>query len=256
MGTLKDKAKHYVDAFDGAHELADEDGRLQKAEKIRAVLKQEGISLDDSSRILDIGCSFGLILRRLVSDTGFGVGIDMDQSVMKEHVGKAAYVCADAETLPFRRDCFDVVICNHVYEHTDSPEEMMAEIERVLTSTGVCYFAGPSKHDVIEPHYRLPFLSWLPRALADLYLRLTGKGQHYAEKPYSYYAMKKLLSRFEVMDYTAKIIVDPSRYRATDMLQPRSLKRFVALILFKYARFLFPSFVFVLRKKARSTSLR
>ncbi len=256
MGTLKDKAKHYVDAFDGAHELADEDGRLQKAEKIRAVLKQEGISLDDSPRILDIGCSFGLILRRLVSDTGFGVGIDMDQSVMKEHVGKAAYVCADAETLPFRRDCFDVVICNHVYEHTDNPEEMLAEIERVLTPAGVCYFAGPNKFDLIEPHYSLPFLSWLPRTLADRYLRLAGRGESYAEKPYSYCAMKKLLNRFEVIDYTAKIIANPSRYKATDMLQPRSLKRFVALILFKCARFLFPSFVFVLRKKVRSVSLR
>lgn len=255
MGTLKNRAKYYVDAFEGAHPLADEEGRLQKAEKILAVLKQEGISLDDSPRILDIGCSFGLILRRLVSDTGFGVGIDLDQSVMKEHVGKSAYVCADAENLPFRRDFFDVVICQHVYEHTDSPEEMMTEIERVLMSTGVCYFAGPSKHDVIEPHYRLPFLSWLPRALADRYVRLTGKGKHYDAKPYSYRALKKLLSRFEVIDYTPKIVADPNRYNATDMLQPRSLKQFAALTLYKYARFLFPSFVFVLRKKACSTSL-
>jgi len=256
MGILKDKASRYSQAFGGVQPLADEANRSHKAEKIKAVLRQERILPNHDLKILDIGCSFGLIIKKLASEVGYGVGVDIDQCGMRETADKVAFVRSDAECLPFPSSCFDIVICNHVYEHTDNPEQMLAEIERVLTPAGVCYFAGPNKFDLIEPHYSLPFLSWLPRTLADRYLRLAGRGESYAEKPYSYCAMKKLLNRFEVIDYTAKIIANPSRYKATDMLQPRSLKRFVALILFKCARFLFPSFVFVLRKKVRSVSLR
>ena len=32
---------------------------------------------------------------------------------------------------------------------------------------------------VMEPHYRLPFLSWLPRGVAHTYLRLTRRGTSY-----------------------------------------------------------------------------
>jgi len=36
-----------------------------------------------------------------------------------------------------------------------------------------------SRLALIEPHYRLPFLSWLPRPLATAYLRLSGRGSSY-----------------------------------------------------------------------------
>ncbi len=250
MGTLRDKAKHYTSAFDGAQQLADEAARIRKAEKIRAVLRDEGMLPDTSGRILDIGCSFGLILKHLMLDAGFGVGTDLDAAAMQGRGEKVAYVCADGECLPFLSDTFDIVICNHVYEHTDNPERMISEIERILTPTGVCYFAGPNKYDIVEPHYGLPFLSWLPRALADFYLRLARKGLRYTETPYSYWALLRLLNGFEITDYTAKILADPVRYSAADMLPPGSLKQFVARTLFKLTPFVFPGFVFILRKPA------
>lgn len=252
MGILKDKASRYSQAFGGAQPLADEANRSHKAEKIKAVLRQERILPNHDLKILDIGCSFGLIIKKLASEVGYGVGVDIDQCGMRETADKVAFVRSDAECLPFPSSCFDIVICNHVYEHTDNPEQMLAEIERVLTPAGVCYFAGPNKFDLIEPHYGLAFLSWLPRTLADRYLRLAGRGESYAEKPYSYSALKRLLNRFEVTDYTAKILVDPARYRATDILSPGSLKQITARIVLKVAPFLFPGFVFILRKDTNS----
>jgi len=40
-------------------------------------------------------------------------------------------VVGDAHHLPFRDGAFDYVICSHVLEHTDRPEELLAELMRV-----------------------------------------------------------------------------------------------------------------------------
>jgi SAM-dependent methyltransferase len=247
MGELKKKASQYVDAFHGPSALADEENRGRKAAKIRAILADERVFEKANIRILDIGCSYGHILRQLTPATGFGVGVDMDKSI-GSHSGNLCFVRTDAERLPFSDGSFDVVICNHVYEHTDDAARLMAEIRRTLSKDGVCYFAGPNKYELIEPHYRLPFLSWLPRKLADRYMQITGKGNSYPEKPFSPPQVRRLLSAFEVTRYTGKVLRDPVRYAATDILPVASLKRQVALFVYKVAPFFFPGFIYILRK--------
>lgn len=249
MGELKHKAGHYAKAFGGASQLSDVAGRKRKAEKISAVLREEKILQRPHLRVLDIGCSFGIILREVTPDGGVGIGIDVDENLGSSS-GNIFFLRADAERLPIATSTIDVVLCNHVYEHTDAPEVMLAEICRVLKDDGLCYFAGPNKYDLVEPHYGLPFLSWLPRRFADRYLRLAGKGESYAEKPYSHREIRVLLADFAVIDYTEQIVRDPARYAATDMLPPRSAKRLLALAVLKLLPGLFPGFVYVLRKPA------
>ncbi len=252
MGELKEKASQYLDAFDGTSPLADEENRGRKAAKIRAVLADEGVFERADIRVLDIGCSFGHILRQLTPATGFGVGVDIDKNI-GAHSENVYFIRTDAENLPFLDGSFEVVICNHVYEHTDDAARLLAEISRILSDEGVCYFAGPNKYELIEPHYRLPFLSWLPRQLADKYMQLSGKGDSYPEKPYSPPHVRRLLRGFEVTSYTEKILRDPIRYAATDILPVASLKRRIAILVYKIAPFFFPGFVYVLRK-SRSTA--
>lgn len=247
MGELKDKASRYADAFDGASPLADEENRARKAAKIRAVLADEGVFDIPNIRILDIGCSFGHILKLLTPTRGIGIGIDIDTNI-GSNSENVFFVRTDAENLPFAPDSFDIVVCNHVYEHTDSAERLLEEIGRVLSSGGVCYFAGPNKYDLFEPHYGLPFLSWLPRKLADRYMQLTRKGNSYPEKPYSMPDLGRLVENFDVTSYTEKILRDPIRYEATDILPVNSLKRLVAIMVHRIAPFFFPGFVCTLRK--------
>lgn len=247
MGELKDKASRYADAFGGSTPLADIDNRAPKAAKIRAVLDEEGALRRPGVRILDIGCSYGHILRMLTPEDGLGVGVDMDTNIGR-HTRNVWFLRTDAENLPFRDRTFDIVICNHVYEHTDDAAALLAEIHRILDDDGACYFAGPNKYELIEPHYRLPFLSWLPRALADRYMRLAGKGDSYPEKPFSPRRIRRLLRDFRVVSYTEKILRDPARYAATDILPVASVKRRVALLVNRFAPFFFPGFVYILRK--------
>jgi SAM-dependent methyltransferase len=136
-----------------------------------------------------------------------------------------AFARADAENLPFESGSFDIVICNHVYEHTDDAAQLLAEIRRVMH-----------------------FLSWLPRPLADRYMRLARKGESYPERPYSHRQLRRLLDGFAVSDYTARIVRDPVLFEATDILPPASFKRQFALAMHRFAPFFFPGFVYVLRK--------
>lgn len=247
MGELKLKASRYAEAFGGASPLADEVLRARKAAKIRAVLEEEGMFDRAAIRILDIGCAFGIILKALTPADGLGVGVDIDRN-LGSRSDNVFFIRSDAEHLPFSATAFDVVICNHVYEHTDDANQLLAEIHRVLKPDGVCYFAGPNKYELIEPHYRLPFLSWLPRNLADRYMRISGKGSCYPEKPYSFPKIRKLVKNFRVTSYTEKILRNPVRYKSTDILPVVSVKRLIALVIYRIAPFFFPGFVYILRK--------
>jgi ubiquinone/menaquinone biosynthesis C-methylase UbiE len=88
--------------------------------------------------------------------------------------------------LPFADGTFDVVISNHVVEHVgldDAQKRHLAELRRVLADRGVGYLAVPNRWMIVEPHYRVAFLSWLPRAWRSRYLKLRGKGTFYDCEP-------------------------------------------------------------------------
>lgn len=98
--------------------------------------------------------------------------------------------------LPFSESSFDVVITNHVIEHvgdTGAQHQHLMEIRRVMKRNGIGYLAVPNRWMLIEPHYRLGFLSWLPRAWRTPYLRLRGKGEIYDCEPLQMRQLEKML---------------------------------------------------------------
>ncbi|MCI0353065.1 MAG: class I SAM-dependent methyltransferase [Acidobacteriales bacterium] len=249
---MRDKALRFTKSFGNDTDvLADKVDRFRKALKVRSVLEDARVLPNRSVSLLDVGCSHGLMLDALAPYAGHCVGIDMDLFVaatMSE--SGIALVRGDAERLPFSDSSFEVVLCNHVYEHTDDAKRLVDEIARILKPTGVCYFAGPNKFDVMEPHYRLPLLSWLPRPVANLYVRLMKRGSGYPEKPLSWFALRRLLaSSFELRDYTSAVVRDPARYAMEDLLPPHTVKHFAARAALALTPFLFPTFIYLLRKK-------
>ncbi|HEX5122733.1 MAG TPA: methyltransferase domain-containing protein [Rhodanobacteraceae bacterium] len=88
--------------------------------------------------------------------------------------------------LPFADGAFDVVISNHVIEHVGlagDQKHHLAELRRVMADGGVGYLAVPNRWMLVEPHYRIAFLSWLPRRWRSRYLALRGKGTFYDCEP-------------------------------------------------------------------------
>jgi len=108
------------------------------------------------------------------------IGIEIDQEAIQyaqQHSlsTRVHFLTADSMALPFHDNSVDVIVCNHIYEHVPDADQMMGEIYRVLKQEGFCYFSAGNKYMIIEGHYGLPFLSWIPKPLAHLYLRMTER---------------------------------------------------------------------------------
>ncbi len=104
--------------------------------------------------------------------------------------------------LPFADDSFDVVLSNHVIEHVGEEEAQrahLAELHRVLRPNGIGYLAVPNRWMLVEPHYGLAFLSWLPRHWRSSYLHWRRGIAFYDCEPLTKLKIEKLLreSRFK-----------------------------------------------------------
>jgi ubiquinone/menaquinone biosynthesis C-methylase UbiE len=231
----------------------DEKSRLIKAEKILAVLRDYAGEGLETWRCLDVGCSGGITSRCASKVFRHVIGIDVDVKALafarqNSRRANSAFVWGSGCTLPFEDGQFDVVICNHVYEHVPDTRALFDEIYRVLSYGGVCYLACTNKYWVMEPHYRLPLLSWLPRPLSNTYLQLTGRGSIYLERLLSRKQILKLLHRFHVTEYTMRIFESPRQFYADDVVRQWAFARYIPTSVARRLTFWMPNFVWVLKK--------
>ena len=231
----------------------DVESRRKKAEKMLSVIRDAAGSDLSQKSALDVGCSTGAMSKILSDHFGQVTGIDIDDQAI-EHARKSfpeestRFVVADAMQTNLPSDSYDVVVCAHVYEHVPDAHRMMSEIYRVLRDGGICYFAAENKFIFREGDYRLPFLSILPKPLAHLYLRALGRGSHYYETLFNYWQLKRLVKEFTIVDYTRKIVADPAKYSASDLMVSGSIQQRAAKVVLRFAYWLFPTYIWVLRK--------
>src|SRR6185295_9271381 len=60
----------------------------------------------------------------------------------------ARTVAAVGESLPFRNQSFDIVLCDNVVDHAESPSKIVAELTRILAPGGLMYFTVNIHHPV------------------------------------------------------------------------------------------------------------
>ncbi len=242
--------------FNAAHHdvMYASEGRQQKGRKTLTILRDHLGAALGTCRVADIGCSAGLITEVIAPNVGEIVGIDIDADAVEEarqrcREPNARFEVYDGGRLPLPDESIDLVLFTHVYEHTADAQAAMDEIYRILRPGGCCYFAAGNRFIFIEQHYRLPLLSVIPTKWADWYLRILGRGDSYYERHLTYWQLKKLVRRFERIDYTQRVIDDPAGFHATDMLRPGSLKHLGAMAVARYAMWLCPGYLWILHKK-------
>ena len=76
------------------------------------------------------------------------------------------YVQGDACALPFPDGAFDVVHSNAVIEHVGDRERQEAFVREALRVGRRVFVTTPNRWFPIEVHTKLPFVHWLPEALA------------------------------------------------------------------------------------------
>lgn len=191
-----------------SHAILDENSRINKAKKIYALTERNSNSR--FHRILEIGTGSGYIaayFARLLDTQVYAVDI-IDERQIEERV---QFQQVSGTTLPFDANFFDLVISNHVIEHVGTSlnqEHHLSEIFRCLDSAGTLYLAVPNRWRLMEPHYRLPFLSWMPEKIASKYVRLFKRNNYYDCRPLSRQEMMNMLKKtgFICVDVTLDAI--------------------------------------------------
>ncbi|GAB6058151.1 class I SAM-dependent methyltransferase [Desulfonatronum parangueonense] len=224
--------------------------RSLKAEKIIRIL--EARQPLEGARVLDIGTGSGVIaacIAERVGPRGDVVGLDVqDQRVVKE--GFTFIQVADSR-LPMTDQSFDVVLSNHVIEHVGGPTaqgQHLSEIYRVLRNQGVAYLTAPNRWAIMEPHYRLPFLSWLPHQLAGVYLKAFHKGKVYDCYPPGPAQLCLLLQK---AGFSRETVAGQAVRILYELEGGKGLRRVAASMptwFIDYFAFLSPSFAFLIRK--------
>lgn len=227
-----------------SHASLEEDTRKRKAKKLISILSAFA-NLKQCS-ILDIGTGSGHIAHELSLLCKSVISVNLnDERVVKDGY---QFIQIEDEYLPFEDETFDVVVSNHVVEHVLNQRLHIQEVSRVLKKGGFLYLATPNKYAFVEPHFIMPFLSWLPRHIASVYLKLF-KNKVWDIHPLSFRGIKKLvLSGFTLTDMSIEIIKNPRKYNLDmfPLLQP--LLRLFPTWLLENLRFLFPSYIIILRK--------
>lgn len=247
------KRENAVERYGFLHEP---EGRRRRGLRILAALEAFGGIDVESARLLDIGCSAGLVTEAMATRGGEVIGIDVDAEALRHAAarrGRPRYALARGEQLPFADGAFDAVVCNHVYEHADDPFALMREAHRVLRTGGACYVAAGHSLQLIEPHYRLPLLSWLPRPVASTWLRRLGRADGYGERFVAPWRLAALFAPFaEIAFVSPAMLREPERYAIDAVARwPAPLRAMLRASAPLAAR-LAPTWIYVLRKTPRN----
>jgi ubiquinone/menaquinone biosynthesis C-methylase UbiE len=99
--------------------------------------------LERAARILDLGCGNGIYLVELckLGKVHRPVGMDLSEAMLskaREQVGEhAGLVRADAVAIPFKTNCWDIVLCSHVLLFVKELHRCVTDIARSLRPGGL-----------------------------------------------------------------------------------------------------------------------
>ncbi|MCC7572392.1 MAG: class I SAM-dependent methyltransferase [Candidatus Methanofastidiosum sp.] len=133
-----------------------EQERIEKyLESLSKIIRKNGI-------LLDAGCGSGnfSIWKKINNfDNYLKIGLDLDPF---DNKNLDFPVCGNLYKLPFRENLIDIIVCEMVAEHLDTPELMISEFHRILKKNGHTIIFTPNKY---HPIFFLANL--LPQKIVD-----------------------------------------------------------------------------------------
>lgn len=124
--------------------------------------------LVNKNNYMDLGCGFGINSAvfgeefRNVYCSDFSLtelGTCRENMMGKDNF---YYIAADAQSLPFKNECFDLVTAFSLIEHVPGQEKMLSEAYRILKKKGDFVLQFPNKHFFMELHTGIPFYCLFP----------------------------------------------------------------------------------------------
>lgn len=139
---------------------------------LRNRLKDISEDFHGETRLLDIGCGSGFVIKAAQGLFDRLYGVDISQNILKIASKFAdGVVCANVDFTPFKDESIDIAVSfaalHHFYDH----REMIKEIHRILKRGGILYI----DHDLNKEFAkRFRFLLWL-------YRKLSGRKKKYID---------------------------------------------------------------------------
>lgn len=131
----------------------------------------------DNERVLDLGAGMGGFAvamqrtnkRMIAFDYNFAY-CEIARTRAKRYALDLPALVGAGEALPFADASFHIVTCWDVLEHVQQPEQLLREISRVLDNTGIAFITVINRFALVDPHYHLRFINYLPRSLGEKYI--------------------------------------------------------------------------------------
>jgi SAM-dependent methyltransferase len=242
--------------MDYSNYAVNDTSRYQKAQKIISCMEYILKQKLHNTKILEIGAGSGIISYYIIQAGNAVISIDISADLFRHTVfpeKKIKFLLANGILLPFKDGTFDIVICNMVIEHIPSRNHLnvVNEIYRVLTKDGLVYFATANKFWPIEPHTKLPLISYFPQKISDIYMNY-AKGTNFNIYLPNYYSLKKLLSaKFNlILDLTPIVIKNPDVFFIREEI-PKKIQKILRLLPLTFLQkisFLYPSWILIGKK--------
>jgi ubiquinone/menaquinone biosynthesis C-methylase UbiE len=138
--------------YDVTARMYDERYAGEQAAKYQAALKQ----LEVHGSVLDVGCGTGLFFSYVAAEAETMVGVDISRLLLLQARERARASCnvnlvqADADHLPFRDACFDVVSAFTVLQNMPNPLVTLCEFKRNVEGGGYLVVSGLKKAFSLE----------------------------------------------------------------------------------------------------------
>lgn len=153
-----------------------EKGRKRARQVVPEILKR--VELGPTSKVLDVGCAFGLILDEIKTRTGAEVfGIEPNASARSEAERRTGikFIGTSAEdivSLKGHDGNFDLICFSNVLENIVDPRPILSSVSKLLSANGVLYVDTPNVfyYDAMNPYH--PYI-YSPDSIQRL-LRLCG----------------------------------------------------------------------------------
>jgi len=229
------------------------DDWVNKVSSSRSLVKffKERVGEVKNKNILDVGFGSGGVAVAFNQAGAIVYGVDVEpelKDIAERNAvfnkAKANFIIYDGLRLPFDNDFFDHIVSFSVLEHVSFPDKLLNEIFRVLKPGGKFLLTLPNKYYPKETHTLAYFVSYMPKKIADIYLKLLKRSPlkddnlHF----YSYFDILKMLKK---TDYKYELV-----YKELD--KTSKIKKTLILVLKKFNihyTALLRQLIFVVQKK-------
>ena len=167
-------------AFEKYMALLDEEEPASRS-SVETLLKwlDRLVDLNEYKNVLVLGCGpRPLEVKALLQRNYNAVGVEPVSSFVRsaeKYLGSPGRVLeGSAEEIPLPSDSQDLVICESVLEHVDSPTKSLDEIFRVLGPGGVVFIETSNRYRIslkgANGEYNVRFFNWLPDTVKESFV--------------------------------------------------------------------------------------